>query len=411
MEDTLPLQGINVLDFSTYAAAPICAMTLADWGADVIKVESLGGDAFRFFGFVMQCPVREDDNIVFEMDNRNKKGIALDLKTPEGKEIIHSLLGTADVLVTNYRPKALKNLELDYETVSKKYPRLIYAYLNGYGDLGPEKDKPGFDLAAYFARSGILIEMPEPGAPPMPPLAGFGDHPTGTILAGGICAALFRREKTGKGCRVQSALYNTALWNLGLNIATMNNNAHFSDEEVARMKPSLKKPRTALMNTYRTKDGRWITVMALEYNRYWKPFAESVLRRPDLVDDPRFSEQMAAFQHAAELAAIVEEAFLKETKDELVRRMKAADIVHEVNLRWKEIKDDVQALENGFIIEHPMPSGRKDWVIGNPVRFNGERTPLRRYAPRLGEHNDEVLAGLGYGAEAIASLREKKVIK
>jgi crotonobetainyl-CoA:carnitine CoA-transferase CaiB-like acyl-CoA transferase len=411
MEPTLPLEGYRVLDFSTYAAAPVCAMTLADWGADVIKVESLFGDAFRLFGFIMRCPVAENDNIQFELDNRNKRGIALDLKTPEGQEIIQKLLKAADVLVTNYRPKALKGIGLDYEALSEKYPRLVYAYLNGYGDKGPEKDKPGFDLAAYFARSGILVEVPEPGSDPIPPLAGFGDHPTGTFLAGGICAALLRREKTGKGCKVQTALLNAALWNLSLNIAAANNNAHLPEEEQLKIKTSRKRPRTAMMNTYRTKDDRWVTIMALEYDRYWKPFAESVIRRPELADDPRFKNQMAAFEHTVELAAIVEAEVRKITKDELVKRMAAADIVYEVNQRWKELKDDVQAVENDFMVEHKMPSGRKEWIVGNPVKFNGEKTSLRRYAPKLGEHNEEILSELGYSREQIKSLRDKKIIK
>ena len=411
MGNTLPLKGIKILDFSTYAAAPICAMTLADWGADVIKIESLSGDMFRFFGFIMACPVQDDDNIQFEMDNRNKRGISLNMKTGEGKEIIHKLLETADVLVTNYRPKALESLGLDYETISKDHPRLVYAYLNGYGDVGPDKDKPGFDLSAYFARSGILVELPEPGYPPLSPIAGFGDHPTGTYLAGGICAALLQREKTGKGCKVQTALFNTALWNLQLNIATANNNAHLSDEEINKIKTQRTRPRSGLMNTYQSKDGRWITIMALEYDRYWKPFAELVLLRPDLSDDPRFNNQAASFQHGAELAAIIDEAFGKLTEAEIVRRLKAADIAHEINLRWKEIKDDVTALENGFIFEYTMPSGRQDWLIGNPVRFNGEKTEVRRHAPRLGEHNNEILTELGYNAEQLSAMREKHIIK
>ncbi|MDD5170450.1 MAG: CaiB/BaiF CoA-transferase family protein [Syntrophales bacterium] len=411
MGNTMPLEGVKVLDFSTYAAAPICSMTLADWGADVIKIEPITGDMFRFFGLIMQCPVQEDDNIQFEMDNRNKRGISLNLKTGEGKKIIHKLLETADVLVTNYRPKALQSLGLDYETVAKDNPRLVYAYLNGYGDVGPDRDKPGFDLSAYFARSGILVEMPEPGSPPLPALAGFGDHPTGTFLAGGICAALVQRERTGKGCKVQTSLFNAALWNLQLNIASANNNAHLSEEEYLKIKAQRKKPRSGLMNTYQSKDCRWITVMALEYNRYWKPFAEIVLMRPDLADDPRFNNQMAGFQHGEELAAIIDEAFGKLTEKEIVTRLKEADIAHEVNLRWKEIKNDVQALENGFIMEYKMPSGRTDWVMGNPVRFNGEKTLIRRNAPRLGEHNDEILSELGYGAEQIAAWRAGMIIK
>ena len=411
MENTLPLQGIKVLDFSTYAAAPICSMTLADWGADVIKIEPIMGDMFRYFGLIMRCPVKEDDNIQFEMDNRNKRGLSLNLKTGEGREIIHKLLATADVLVTNYRPKALNSLGLDYETIAKNHPRIIYAYLNGYGDVGPDRDKPGFDLSAYFARSGILVEMPEPGSPPLPALAGFGDHPTGTFLAGGICAALLQREHTGRGCKVQTSLFNTALWNLQLNIASANNNAHLSDEEYNNSKTQRKKPRSGLMNTYQSKDHRWITVMALEYDRYWKSFAEMVLVRPDLADDPRFRDQTTAFQHGEELAAIIDNVFGELMEDEIVARLKRADIAHEVNLRWKELKKDAQALENGFIIEYKMPSGRTDWVIGNPVRFNGEVPSLRRHAPRLGEHNDEILSELGYSSEQIDAWRTGMIVK
>lgn len=350
METTLPLKGIKILDFSTYAAAPICAMTLADWDADVIKIESLTGDMFRYFGFIMHCPVQDDDNIQC----------------------------------------------------------IVYAYLNGYGDRGPDKDKPGFDLSAFFARSGILVEMPEPGSPP---LAGFGDHPTGTILAGGICAALLRRERTGMGCKVQTSLFNSALWSLQLNIAAANNNAHLPEEEYNKIKGRRTKPRSALMNTYQSKDGRWITIMALEYDRYWKPFAEIVLRRPDLADDQRFSSQAAGFQHAEALTALIDEALGTLTEEEILSRLKTADIAHEVNLRWKEIKDDLQAKENGFIMECTMPSGRRDWVMGNPVRFNGEKTSIRRYAPRLGEHNEEILSELGYGAERIAAWRANMIIK
>ena len=411
MGNTMPLQGIKVLDFSTYAAAPICSMTLADWGADVIKIEPLTGDAFRFFGFIMQCPVQEDDNIQFEMDNRNKRGISLNLKTAEGRGIINKLLETADVLVTNYRPKALESLGLDYETVSQNHPRIVYAYLNGYGDEGPDRDKPGFDLSAYFARSGILVEMPEPGYPPLSPLAGFGDHPTGTYLAGGICAALLQRARTGKGCKVQTALFNCALWNLQLNIASANSNAHLPEEEYLKLKSQRKKPRSGLMNTYQSQDGRWITVMALEYDRYWKPFAEIVLRQPDLADDPRFNNQMAGFQNSEALTAVIDEAFGKMTEKEIVMRLKAADIAHEINLRWKEVKDDLTALENGFIFEYKMPSGRRDWLVGNPVRFNGEKTEVRRPAPRLGEHNNEILTELGYSAEQIAAWRSTMIVR
>ncbi len=403
MEKFKPLQGYRVIDMSIYAAGPICSMTLADWGADVIKVESLSGDAFRTFGLLMNCNVAEDDNIQFELDNRNKRGIALDLKTEKGKQIFHKLLKTSDVIVTNFRPKALAQLKLSYDDLKSKYPGLVYAVLNGYGDKGPEKDKPGFDVAAYWAKGGILAEFGEPDSDPIPALAGVGDHPTGSLLAGGICAALLRKERTGKGCKVQTSLYNSALWTVSLNIAEANNTGVYK-------KRTNKIPPTGLMNTYKTKDNRWITIMCLEYERYWQSFCDVVLEKPFLIDDQRFNTLAATKKNSRALAEIIKEDFLKIPLDELVRRLKMIDIVYEVNLRFHEIKDDPQALENGYVIPFSLPSGRIDWTIGNPVQFSGQSTEIVRLAPKLGEHNVEILSELGHTSEEIASLRKENVV-
>ena len=404
VKTTLPLEGIKVIDLATFGAAPICAMTLADWGADVIKVETLNGDAFRYFGFAMKCPITEDDNIMWELENRNKRGVSVDLKTAGGKEILSKLLASADVMVTNMRPDALKRLELDYETTSKLYPRLIYAYLSGYGDQGPDRNKPGFDLPAFFARSGILLEFGEPGTEPMPGIAGFGDHTTGTFLVGGVCAALLNRYRTNRGCKVNIALYNAALWNLSLNIVAANNQGVFPRQ-------SRKNPRSALMNTYQTKDGKWVNVTMLEYDKYWKPLCIKVLNRPDMAEDPRFSTMFAGFENGAAAAAQIQGEFEKYTLAELKPRLNGADIAYEVCQRWHEIKNDEQALINGFIMEQHLASGRKEWVIGNPVKYNSENTVIRRNAPKLGEHNREVLKELGYSSVDIAKLIKNNIVK
>jgi crotonobetainyl-CoA:carnitine CoA-transferase CaiB-like acyl-CoA transferase len=401
---TLPLEGVKVTDLTSMAAGPICSVALADWGANVVKVETLLGEFGRYFGSTMNCPATPDDNIFFELGNRNKRGISIDLKTEEGKQIIAKLMSSSDVLVTNYRVNALKRLGLDYDSVAAKYPKLVYAYLNGYGDMGPEKDKPGFDLAAYFARAGITVEFGETGNEPLPPVAGFGDNTTGTFLAGGICAGLLNRARTGKGCKVQIALMNAAMWNLSLDIASANNT------EGGWSKPSRAHPRTGLMNTYHTRDNKWLMIMALEYDRYWKTFCEIVLQKPELASDPRFDNIFASFENAEAQAAIIQDEIGRYDLSDLVPRLKQADIVHEVCQRWHELKDDPQALENGFIMPYELPNGRKDWVIGNPIRFDGENTTFRRRAPRLGEHNTEVLHELGYSVDEIDSLRSKKII-
>jgi crotonobetainyl-CoA:carnitine CoA-transferase CaiB-like acyl-CoA transferase len=402
---TLPLEGVRVADLTTMAAGPTCSVALADWGADVIKVETLLGEFGRYFGSTMGCPCTPDDNIFFELANRNKRGVSLDLKSAEGKEVLFKLMAGADVFITNFRLNALKRLGLDYDTIAPKFPHLVYAYLNGYGDKGPEKDKPGFDLAAYFARAGITVEFGETGTEPLPPVAGFGDNTTGTFLAGGICAGLLQRARTGKGCKVQIALMNAAMWNLSLDIASANNTPG------GWAKPSRAHPRTGLMCTYQTRDNKWLMIMALEYDRYWKTFCESVLEQPELASDPRFNNIFAAFENAEAQAAIIQEVIGRHDLAALVPRLKKADIVHEVCQKWHELKDDPQALENGFIMPYELPNGRKEWIIGNPVKFNGEDTVTRRRAPQLGEHNDEVLAELGYSKEAVASLREKKAVR
>jgi crotonobetainyl-CoA:carnitine CoA-transferase CaiB-like acyl-CoA transferase len=393
-----------VLDLTTYAAGAICSMTLADWGAEVIKVESLEGDPFRTFGHSMGCPMEENDNIQFELVNRNKRGISLDLKTEKGERIFHKLLATADVFVTNYRPGAIKRLKLNYEALAVQYPRLIYAYVNGYGDEGPDKDKPGFDTAAYWARGGILAEFGEAGSDPIPTVPGFGDNPAGTFLAGGVCAALIGREKTGKGCFVQTALYNAAIWNLSLCIAGANNRGEW-------VKATRKDPIHALRNSYKTKDGRWIYVAVLEYERYWPPFCRIVLERPDLVNDPRFKDYASSCENNRELAIILEETFSRKSAPELMEGLKAADIVFEILKKWHEIKEDVQAIENGFIIRHPMPSGRMDWVPGNPIKFNREKTTLKKHAPKLGEDNEGILLELGYSKGEIATFKKDRIIR
>jgi len=402
---TMPLAGVKVIDLSTAAAAPISSVVLADWGADVIKVEAVSGDMLtRLLGATMNCPFKEDDNICWEILNRNKRGIAVDMKTNEGKEIIHKLLVNADVMITNFRPDALKRLDMNYESVSKKYPRLIYAYLNGYGDKGPDMNKPGFDLAAYFVRSGISVEFGEPDTEPLPPVAGFGDTTSGTFLAGGICAALINRARTNKGCKVQIALFSAAIWNLALDIAASNNT------EGGWSKPSRSKPRHGLLNSYKTSDGRWLTIMAVDYDRYWKAFCTRVLRMPELMVDQRFGNILSAITNAEEQAEIIRSEIERYPLVELVRRLTEADIVYEVCQRWNEIKDDPQAIENNFIMQYKLPSGRVDWITSNPIKFNGEDMVVKRGAPGLGEHGAEVLREVGYSQEQINVLREKKVV-
>lgn len=398
-----PLEGYRVIELGIYAAGPAAGVALADWGADLIKVESPYGDPSRHFGIMMNCRIDDDDNIIYEIENRNKRGIALDLKKERGQEIMHKLLGSADAFITNMRPRALESLKLSYEDLKERYPRLVYGALTGYGQRGPEVNKPGFDLSAYWARGGILREFGEPESDPIPALAAFGDHPTGLFLAGGVAAALLSRTKTGKGCKVDTSLYSAVLWNLSLNIAEANNTGVYQ-------KRSNKVPPTGIMNTYKTREGNWITLMALEYEKFWGPFCKKVIDAPQLADDPRFSTVISSKKNSREQAALIQSEMVKFTAEELEKRLDSIDMVYEVNLRFHEIKEDPQAIENNYIIPFKMRSGRQDWAFSNPVKFNDADTELMRYAPDLGEHNEEVLTELGLSAEEIRVLQEEKVI-
>ena len=202
-----PLEGIRVVELSTMLAASMTGRILAEWGADIIKVETLNGDAWRKQAGTTMSPRTKDANPNFDMQNLNKRFVSLNLRDPEGKQVMMKLLERADVLVTNYRIQALEGMGLSYEQLKDQFPRLIHAHVLGYGDKGPDKDRPGYDYTAFFSRSGLMADLPPAGAGPLVPIGGVGDHSVAVALAGGIGAALYRREKTGQGDRVDVSLY------------------------------------------------------------------------------------------------------------------------------------------------------------------------------------------------------------
>lgn len=208
-----PLEGVKVIDLTYFVAGPGAAKILADWGADVIKVEPSFGDPGRGTGGTMNDPTEKDCNPFYTAYNANKRGLSLNLKAQEGKDILDKLLETADVFITSYRTGALVRLGLDYDTLSKKHPHIIWAQINGFGDFGPAKDNPGFDTVAFWARSGAMIDIAEKNTSPINPPIGFGDATTSCSLSGGICAALYQKQKTGKGCKVMVSLFSQAIWN------------------------------------------------------------------------------------------------------------------------------------------------------------------------------------------------------
>lgn len=276
MEKSGPLAGVKVVELATYAAAPAAGRVLADWGAEVIKVEAFSGDPYRRQAPVFNIPLIEDENVSFDMTSLNKKFIALNLKSAKGMEALMKLLATADVLLTSFRQKALDKLGFDYESLKKRFPRLIMAQMFGYGDKGPEKDRAGYDVTCYVARGGILGSFHERGTSPINEPNAFGDYQTALTLAAGVCAALYAREKNGKGERVSTSLFHQAIWAMSVPIMSSQYGNKYPKSRMEVANP--------FNNTYRTSDDRWLIICVPDYDVYFEKMIR-LFGREDLLAD------------------------------------------------------------------------------------------------------------------------------
>lgn len=403
-----PLTGVKVIDLTYFVAGPGGARILADWGADVIKVEPSFGDPGRTTGATMSAPTRKDCNPFYTAYNANKRGMSLNLKSEEGKAILDKMLETADVFVTSYRTGALKRLGLDYESMSQKHPHIVWAQLNGFGDFGPAKDNPGFDTVAFWARSGAMIDLTEKNTSPINPLIGFGDATTSCSLSGGICAALYQKAKTGKGCKVMVSLFAQAIWSESAGMVS----TQYGDEyPKTRLKPG-----TPVMNTYKSLDGKWFYMSILEPDRY-NPALFRELGREDLVADTSFATT-ACKGHSAELTEILGQEFAKHTMDEIAGMFARADIAYDRVQHIKEVLDDPQALENMYLVPMANTDGTVTKQPMTPVRFalteptciEDIAPTIDRQAPMIGEHSVELLKEYGYSDEEIEKFLADKVI-
>ncbi|MBI5602342.1 MAG: CoA transferase [Deltaproteobacteria bacterium] len=407
MSSIKPLEGLKVVELSTYLAAPICARILGDWGAEVIKIENIAGDVWRYYGKSFSTPTTSEENPVFDIPNANKKYLALDIKSAKGMEVLHKLLAQADVFVTNNRLSALKRMGLDYETLKVSYPRLIYALLTGYGEEGPDRAKPGFDTTAFWAAGGFMADLriDSPGSYPIYPPAGTADISIGTMLFGGICAALLNREKTGKGDKVSISLFGTAVWTMGImNTITQEKYQYHYPKKRYESKPTA--------NFYLCSDGEWMMISVLEYTRYFCTLC-TVLGVPELADDPRYltEEEMMKPENKAALIKIFEERFAEKTAAEWDRLLKSADIVHDRLTHFSEISTSEQARVNHFMDEVTFANGTRACLPRPPIRSENLGLPEYRLSRPLGADTRQILQELGYPVEEIHGLLEKKIIK
>ncbi|MDR1831874.1 MAG: CoA transferase [Fusobacteriaceae bacterium] len=396
-----PLEGVKVVDLTYFVAGPGTARILGDWGADVIKVEPSFGDPGRKLGANMTAPVIDREiNPVYTTYNANKRGLCINLKDPEGLKIMDDLLKTANVFVSSYRTGALKRLGLDYETLHEKHPHLIWAQINGFGDYGPAKDNAGFDTVAFWARSGAMADLVEKDTSPVNPPIGFGDATTACSLSGGICAALYYQQKTGKGQKVMVSLLSQAIWSASTEMAT----TQYED-----VYPKTRKNATsAVINSFKCKDGQWVFVSILEHERYF-PVLCDLLGRPDLKND-KFLTTLEAKKNAPELIAILDQEFVKYTQDEVVEMLTKADIANERIQHFADVWKDAQALENNYVADFKHRNGTVTKLALTPIKFeNIELNPIKD-APLIGEDSEEILKEIGYSDETIKAYLEKGTI-
>ncbi len=396
------LDGVKVVELAIHGFVPACGAILGDWGAEVIKVEDPKGDPLRMViksGFAADTG---DFNFLWELFNRNKRGIALDLRIPEARAVFDKLIEEADVFITNFLPNAREKLKVTPEDLFKINPRLVYAKGHGQGQRGPDADKGGFDAVSFWARGGLGHTLTPAEGPLIMQRGAMGDAPSGAMLAGGVGAALYQREKTGKGVVVDVALLNTAVWQLGMDLTSttiLRENSKGLTTTRALPNP--------LVGSYRTADERWLLLNMLDDMRHFAPTCRA-LGLDALIDDPRFADTQARADNREELHTRLADAIQSKALPELRERLEAEDTVFASLASQLEVIDDPQVIANGYLAPHPNhPTCR---VACAPMQFDNEMVEVRRAAPDIGEHTQEILQELGFDADAITTLRAANAI-
>ncbi|HTO54091.1 MAG TPA: CaiB/BaiF CoA-transferase family protein [Myxococcota bacterium] len=394
------LGGVRVVELAVWVAGPGAGGVLADWGADVVKIEPPEGDPCRSL-FMALAGLREPKSPPFDLDNRGKRSVVLDTRDAEARALARKLVTGADVFISNLRPDALAKLGLDWESLEAECPRLVYASITGYGLRGPERSRAAYDVGAFWARSGAEHIMFPTGVEPHGIRGGFGDHVTALSLVSGIMAALYQRERTGRGQRVATSLLRTGLycvgWDTGIQL------------RFGTVAPSL--PRTEALNPalnqYRSSDERWFWLLGLEADRHWPKLAQAI-GQPELVSDPRFSGARERRKNARELVGLLDAVFATRTLAQWAARFDEVDLWWAPVQTQAEVVNDPQVRAMNGIVSVPEADGTSEFLaVATPLEFSSGPVGPQGAPPRLGQHSDAVLAELGLAPAEIQRLRER----
>jgi crotonobetainyl-CoA:carnitine CoA-transferase CaiB-like acyl-CoA transferase len=395
------LAGLRVVEAASMVLVPSAASMLADFGADVIKIEPAQGDENRRLHELTSMP----DSVIpysFLMDNRTKRGIALDLKQPDGLAVLHRLVDRADVFLTNFRAPALERLGLRWEDLAPRNTRLVYASATGFGEVGPDALRPAYDTVVYWSRSGLESSVLTPDGRLGPIPAGSGDHPSAVALFGAVVLALYARERTGRGLKVSTSLLACGLWANATTLQAQLCGATFHP------KWTRETSRSFGAVYYRTRDGRALKFSLVNPGKLWPRFCRAV-GQPALEHDPRFATQEARVKHAQELIALLDRILAERDAAEWLKRLEAEDLPFAMLPTYPEIARDPQVAANGMFVPMEHPRFGPLHTVDSPITVAGAAKTPARAAPELGEHTEAVLAELGYPRAVIADLLDRGI--
>jgi len=408
----MPLEGLKVVDVSQVAAVPMAARMLADLGADVIHVENpTTGDSFRHVLEGLTTGLQTDVNYVWELYNRNKKSVTVDLKLAEGQKILHRILESSDVFVTNLRPFEIEKFDLTYQILKELNPKLVCGYLNGFGREGPEKNLPGYDHSGYWARSGIpsrlrtlTKSLQAPGTLLPAFMPSFGDHMAAMILYSGIMTALYNREKTGNGDEIHASLFQAGVYQQSFDIAgTLATREDHEDIDIESDE------RNPLISQYLTEDGRWLLLSVLDTERYAFKIYD-VIDRPELKDEPRFKPPEPLSENYGELRKILKTEFKRRPLAEWRKLLNEASIPFAPVQTHLEVISDPQARANDFFVAYDHPDHGSIEGVATPINVGKAQKEVRMPAPEFSQHTDEVLLEAGYSMDELIEFKTRGII-